>query len=1018
MYNSTPCAVTNGEMNREDLLRAYVLENIDRAVAEGWIKPYYQAIARTTTTDICGEEALARWIDPTYGLLLPAQFISILDQAAIAYKLNLHMIDCVLGDLCAKRDLGISIVPVSVNFSTSDLAQFDIASELLRRAEARGIDHRLLVVEFTESAASSNSELFRKQVRTLREAGFKVWLDDFGSGPSSLNVLWEYDFDLIKLDVSLVRGLVGDRAERTRIVVKGILQSASRMGLDSLAEGVETDEQALFLQNAGCGMLQGFLLSRPRPLEDVLKATGKTLCEAHKEVAYWDAIGRASLGDLCEVTAEREASVTLLTERPMGVVELRGGQWRVLRANDAYRVFLRHRGLLTSNQQWSMVATVDANPIDPEFLAAASRAVTSKMWERVAGSLERGTGYQFYMKHLASSVTAEAFAIATVPTLPGYALGGFGDVPVAYAVFRVILDDAREKVIDMVYAYANEIYEEWLGVTEEELVGRSFLKAINNASEKWLSYCYRSATLGETVHDVAYSPEVGHWLSFNIAPCSIEGYCVFAFSLADTEQLERNRLAVSLDTSELIIDIADTFSGESSYDVAMNRLLAALSRIAHARRVSLIERGEDNSGVAFEWCGEGVTPLINVMQGLKNVEFAAWERLTVSEPLIIVSDVNDSEGVDKAVLEQLRARGVTHMMVVPVRSDGVSLGYLVVDNYELDDDVDVIRLMESVASFVAARMVNHHLVGELKRASLQDALTGILNRRGIDLAINKCMAQDPYKPYVLVLMDIDDFKIVNDVYGHDMGDEALRTLARVITESFPREAIVGRNGGDEFLVLLYGYELDQAERMIRDLLTRDLSCTLGNRQYHLSVSVGYACYPSQADDFMAAYSKADKALYAVKLKGKSGHLTYSPDMERQYRSQLGFTPRDIAANVPGAIVVCRLSDNWEILFANDETLRLFECDDLTEFMRLTEGALASVVHPDDIRRVRQELGAQIRQGNVGEKVFANYRVLTKNKTVRHVFGSGRLVEVDGLGKIFYELLVDIDECRSAGTAVA
>lgn len=1008
MYNSTPRAATNGETNREELLRAYVLENIDRAIAEGWIKPYYQAIVRTTTTDVCGEEALARWIDPKHGLLLPAQFISILDQATIAHKLDLHMIDCVLADLRTKQDLGISLVPVSVNFSTSDLAQIDIASELLRRADAQGIDHRLLVVEFTELAASSNPGLFRKQVRTLREAGFKVWLDDFGSGPSSLNVLWEFDFDLIKLDGNLVCGLVGDRAERTRIVVNSMLQSISRMGMNSLAEGVENDEQALFLQNAGCGMLQGFLFSRPCSFEDVLKARDEALRERHNEVVYWDAIGRASLDDLCEVTAEREASITLLTEHPKGVVELRGGQWRVLRANDAYRVFLHDRGLLINSQQWPMVATVDAGSIDPEFLAAASRAVTSKMWERVAGSLERGAGYQFYVKCLASSVDAEAFSIAAVPTLPDYALGGFGDVPVAYAVFRVILDDAREKVIDMLYAYANEIYEEWLGVKEEDLVGHSFLKVINNASEKWLSYCSRAIALGETVHDVTYSPEVGHWLSFNIAPCAIEGYCVYAFSLADTEQHERNRLAVSLDTSELIIDIADTFSGESSYDVAMNRLLAALSRISHARRVSLIERGEVNSGVAFEWCGEGVEPLINVMQGMKNVEFAAWERLTVSEPLIIVSDVSNSEGVDKAVLQQLRARGVTHMMVVPVRSDGVSLGYLVVDNYELDDDVDVIRLMESVASFVAARMVNHRLVGELKRASLQDALTGILNRRGIDLAINKCMAQDPGEPYVLVLMDIDDFKIVNDVYGHDMGDEALRTLARVITESFPPKAIVGRNGGDEFLVLLYGYELDQAERMIRDLLARDLSCTLGNRRYHLSVSVGYACYPSQADDFIAAYSKADKALYAVKLKGKSGYLTYSPDMERQYRSQLGFTPRDIAANVPGAIVVCRLLDDWEILFANDETLRLFECDDLTEFMRLTEGAFASVVHPDDARRVRQELGAQIRQGNAGEKAFVNYRVLTKNKTVRHVFGSGRLVEVDGMGKMLYELLVDID----------
>lgn len=449
----------------------------------------------------------------------------------------------------------------------------------------------------------------------------------------------------------------------------------------------------------------------------------------------------------------------------------------------------------------------------------------------------------------------------------------------------------------------------------------------------------------------------------------------------------------------------------------MNRLLAALSRIAHAKRVSLIERGEGAWGIAFEWCDEGVEPLIGIMQGMKDTEFDAWDRLTTSKPLIIVSDVNNSEGVDKGVLDQLKARGITHMMVVPVKSDDVSLGYLVVDNYELDDDLDVARLMESVASFVAARMVNHRLVGELKRNSLYDALTGLLNRRGIDLAIDEKIAAQPGERYVLVLMDIDDFKTVNDVNGHDVGDEALRTLAQTVRQSFPPDAIVGRNGGDEFLVLLYGYGMDEVRRMIEDLVARDLFCTLRNKRYHLSMSVGYASYPDQANDLMSAYSKADTALYAVKLMGKSGSLAYSPDMEGQYRSQLGFTPRDIATSVPGAIIVCRYSGDWEILFANNEALSLLECDDFADLMRFTEGTFLNVMHPDDIQRVHEELDVQMGPDGIGEKALATYRVVTKNKAVRHVLGSGRLVDVEGLGSVYYELLVSIDGCRLEGDSL-
>ncbi|MDO4807100.1 MAG: EAL domain-containing protein [Coriobacteriales bacterium] len=993
------------EMRTEEQIRIHVLESLDQAIAEGWIRPYYQAIARTATNDICGEEALARWMDPTYGLLTPAQFIPALEEAAISYKLDLHMVDCVLNDLCTKQSLGVPVVPVSVNFSVCDLVQIDIAAEMSRRTDERGIDHKLLAVEFTESAASSRPELFGRQVRSLRAAGFAVWMDDFGSGYSSLNTLQEFDFDLVKLDMGFVHGLEGNHGKRTQVVVSSILQGVSKMGLDTLAEGVETDGQASFLQSVGCNMLQGYLFSRPRPIEKILEATGRAPRERHEEAAYWDAIGRVSLDDLCEITTDGEIGNPAMAERSMGVVEMRDGKWRILRANDAYCSFLRKMGLVADDQKRLLATALDSSRLDPEFPNAAFRSVSSKAWERVAGSLERGSGYQFYVRHLATSANADAFAIASVPTLLGSALGAFGDVPVAYAIFRVILDDARERVVDSVFAYANKIYLEGLGAKEEELVGHSFLETVQNASEKWLPYCYQASVLGETVHDVTYSPEVGHWLSFNIAPCSIEGYCVYAFSVVDTEQREREELTVSLDTADLIIDIADTFSGETSYDAAMNLLLAALSRIAHARRVSLIERGEVVSGVAFEWCAEGVEPLIGVMQGMRNEEFVAWEELTARQPLIIVADVSNSEGVDKAVLEQLQARGVTHMMVVPVRSDGVSLGYLVVDNYELDDDLDVIRLMGSVASFVAARMVNHRLVGELKQASYHDALTGLLNRRGIDLAINECMAQSPNEPYVLALMDIDDFKSVNDVHGHDVGDEALRTLARVVRESFPSDAIVGRNGGDEFLVLLYGCGPQRAEQMIKHLLARRLSCTLAGQSYSLSMSVGYVSYPDQTDDLMSAYRKADKALYAVKLMGKSSYMAYSSDMERQYRMQLGFTPREIAANVPGAVVVCRLSGDWEILFANADALDLFECSDHAELMMLTDGAFASVVHPDDVERVRVELDTQLRSGNAGKKAYVEYRVLTKRNEVRHVLGCGRHAVVDGLGEVFYELLV-------------
>lgn len=992
------------EMRQAERIRTHVLENLDRAIGEGWIRPYYQGIARSTTSDICGEEALARWVDPEYGLLSPAQFIPIIEEAGVIYRVDLHMVDCVLADIRAKQLRGVPVVPVSVNFSVSDLAKMDIAREVARRADAAGVEHRLLVVELTESAVSSNPELFRKQVNHLRDEGFAVWMDDFGSGYSSLNTLQEFDFDLVKIDMGFTRGLLGDHSERSQSVLGSILRSVSRLGFDTLAEGVESDAQAMFLQSAGCDMLQGYLLSRPHPIEDILDSRDRSPRELPEETAYWDTIGRLLLDDLYTVQTGGGTDSASSRKLPAGIVEMRGSEWRVLRANDSYRAFLDDAGLVPNCRERLASACIVQNVLDPEFLEATQRAIASGTWERVMGGLERGSAFQFYVRHLASSADANAFAIASFPILMGaavvgarevpeeYSLGGFGDVPVAYAVCRVVLDEAREHVMDMVHAYVNQLYVNALDTTENELIGQSFFKVVDNASTDWLTYCYRAAVLGERVHDTVFSVEVGHWLSVNVAPSTVEGYCIFAFTYADTEQLEREELAVGLDTADLIIDIADNFSGETSYEVAMNRLLAALSRIAHAQRISLIERKESGSGVIFEWCEEGVEPLIGVMQNMDNAEFADWDRMASKEPLLVVPNVADSEVVDKDHLKSMDDRGIKRMMVVPVKNDNELLGYLVIDNYELDNDLDVQRLLASIASFMGARMVNHRLVTELERAGRRDALTGLLNRRGIDLAIQRAMERYPDEPYVLVLMDIDDFKAVNDVHGHDVGDEALRTLARVVCEAFPPDAVVGRNGGDEFLVFIQGRSTTDVDQMLNDLLEQDLSCVLGNKRYQLSMSAGYATYPSQAKDLLSTYSKADKALYAAKLAGKSGFAAYSHDAEELYRSKLGFAPRDIAENVPGGIIVHRIADEGEILFANDEAVHLFGCVDLTDLMDYTGNSFAGLV----------------RLGDANKEPVVTGHIVAKNGEVRRVVNSSRLVEVAGLGEVVYELLLRLD----------
>ncbi|MBQ3302825.1 MAG: EAL domain-containing protein, partial [Eggerthellaceae bacterium] len=401
------------DMRAKARLRIHVLDRLSRAIEQGWIRPYYQAIVRSSTGYICGEEALARWDDPEYGMISPAFFIPILEDAGLLHQLDMHMVDCVIADILKERENGVTTVPTSINISVRDLGKVDIAHELARRADAAGVSHDLLRVEFTESAAIEDPAQLQLQIKSLHDAGFKVWMDDFGSGYSSLNTLQEFGFDLIKLDIEFVRNL---ESERAREVVAGVVRVASKMGVDTLAEGIETEEQALFLESIGCDMLQGFLYFRPVPIDEIIRwvSEGKSKTrESDVERDYWNAVGMADLIDPTANIDSKAADGTPLSEFPAGVMERRGDIWRLVRSNMAYREFLDRGGVIPiSNPR--LEPNVFEFGVDVEYAKAAKRSVSTGMWERVAGRLEYGTGLQFYTRHVASSPEANAFLLASV----------------------------------------------------------------------------------------------------------------------------------------------------------------------------------------------------------------------------------------------------------------------------------------------------------------------------------------------------------------------------------------------------------------------------------------------------------------------------------------------------------------------------------------------------------------------------------------------------------------------------
>ena len=329
------------EMSDERAKRRYILQSFARALSEKWIQVYYQPIMRAINRRVCDEEALARWIDPVKGFLSPAEFIPCLEDAGLIYQLDLYMLERVLEDVRAKEAEGFYVVPHSINLSRSDFDACDMAEEIRRRVDEAGVARDRICIEITESVIGSDFDYMKAQIERFQALGFPVWMDDFGSGYSSLDVLQSIKFDLIKFDMGFMRRL--DESEDGRIILTELMKMASALGVDTICEGVETEEQAHFLLEIGCSKLQGFYFSRPVPFERVLKfhrTHRQTGYENPEESGYYESLCGLNLYDVNVVAREEKASLqNAYSTLPMCIIEVQGDRTRFVRTNRSYRDF-------------------------------------------------------------------------------------------------------------------------------------------------------------------------------------------------------------------------------------------------------------------------------------------------------------------------------------------------------------------------------------------------------------------------------------------------------------------------------------------------------------------------------------------------------------------------------------------------------------------------------------------------------------------------------------------------------
>ena len=293
-----------------------------------------------------------------------------------------------------------------------------------------------------------------------------------------------------------------------------------------------------------------------------------------------------------------------------------------------------------------------------------------------------------------------------------------------------------------------------------------------------------------------------------------------------------------------------------------------------------------------------------------------------------------------------------------------------------------------------------------KRLAVTDALTGIYNRRGFDDQVEQYMRQSPQKHCVVAMLDIDDFKLINDIYGHAAGDSVLKKLAESMKQYFSKDAILGRNGGDEFSIFMPDCTVAEVKPFLKKFTEETRKFYSKGEERAFTISLGFAEYPAFADDRSQLMRCADMALYGVKMHGKNGCMEYYKCDQVKSRAKLGFIMKDIIDNLPGAFIVYRADkENDEILLANSELLRLTGCKNMDELLAYTGKSFCNLIRPDEQESCQKSIWSQINGGHSNDYIF--FHMQKADGTYISVLDHGRIVDSVHNGRVFYVMIMDL-----------
>ena len=808
------------DLTDEEERKRYIIENIDKAIREKWIQVYYQAIIRVANDRVSDEEALSRWIDPDKGFLSPAEFIPALEESRLIYKLDLYVVEQVLEKIKKMAEAGMYLIPQSVNLSRSDFDSCDIVEEIRRRVDDAGIDRSLLTIEITESVIGSNFDFMKEQVERFQGLGFQVWMDDFGSGYSSLDVLQSIHFDLIKLDMRFMQQF--DRGDEGRIILTELVKMAIGLGVETVCEGVEKPEQIAFLQEIGCTKAQGFYYSKPISFDTILDllASGRDIrLENPAETEYYATLGRINLYDVAIIAGDEDDTLRRYFDTlPMSIMEVNGSKVQYNRCNKSYRDFMMRLFGVSVNDEELDTAGMP-NGYGGAFMSAVLRCSKDGNRAMVDEPIDDRTTIHSFIRRVAVNPVTGTAAIA-----------------VAVLAIMEEKEDTGASFTDITRALSSD----YLNLYYVDLESEEFIEYTPDAGRENLAVERRGAGFFRASKEDAqlfiYKEDRDYFVSAftkeNIVRI-IDEHGTFTLTyrlIMDGAPVYVNMKAVRMHTdgTHIIVGISNV-DAQMRQKEAMARLQAEQTTYA---RINALTKGficiytvDPATGHYVEY--SATKDYAGLELDKEGDDFWAQCRKE-SVRHIFPEDIEKFQTLltRDRVMGEIEKKGlfsIQYRMILDGAPCYVTVQAALVEE---KDGPQIIVGVNNVDDLVRREQdYERKLAAARSRANL-DTLTGVKNKTAYENmteTLNRRIECGQAVRYAIALCRVRDLGQVNAEQGHEEGNRLIRAACALICETF-KHSPVFRVAGDQFAAIAQGHDFEHVDELLAALEDSSREC--------------------------------------------------------------------------------------------------------------------------------------------------------------------------------------------------